>query len=161
MLSDEKEKDRLSIKKAADAVSEAASSREHLDKLEKKKLEKTTSGDNKQSKEEARLLGREGSVESVELKTKTAAAGPVKKAKDTLAVPGSAGTRTQSSVESKAAGGKSTLYESQASHDLSFFLQKERAPISPQIRFVMFQFLFTSKQLKDPLARRDASKPVL
>ena len=37
------------------------------------------------------------------------------------------------------------LYNSQSSHDLSFFLQKEQAPISPQIRFVMFQFLFTSK----------------
>ena len=38
-------------------------------------------------------------------------------------------------------------YESQTSHDLSFFLQQnssQRALISPQIRFVMFQFLFTT-----------------
>ena len=43
-------------------------------------------------------------------------------------------------------------YESQTSHDLSFFLQQQkesgqRALISPQIRFVMFQFLSTSKKL--------------
>ena len=40
-------------------------------------------------------------------------------------------------------------YESQTSHDLSFFLQQEKdlgkvALISSQIRFVMFQFLWTS-----------------
>ena len=38
--------------------------------------------------------------------------------------------------------------ETQNSHDLSFFIQQQkeggqRALISPQIRFVMFQFLFT------------------
>lgn len=41
-------------------------------------------------------------------------------------------------------------YESQTSHDLRFFLQQEKdigkvALISSQIRFVMFQFLWTSK----------------
>jgi hypothetical protein len=41
-------------------------------------------------------------------------------------------------------------YESQASHDLSFFIQQQKdmgqtALISSQIRFVMFQFLFTSR----------------
>ncbi|CAF0719182.1 unnamed protein product [Brachionus calyciflorus] len=41
------------------------------------------------------------------------------------------------------------LYESQVSKDLSFFLQQQKdtsqkALISPQIRFVMFQFLFTT-----------------
>ena len=44
-------------------------------------------------------------------------------------------------------------YETQTSHDLSFFIQQERdtikngqsALISSQIRFVMFQFLWTSK----------------
>lgn len=133
----------MSIKKAADAGSEAASSREHIDKLEKKKLEKTSSTD-KQSKEDERLLGNQESVESIEMKNK--------KSKDSLAVP-SATTRAQSSSVDQTKAGKSTLYESQASHDLSFFLQKERAPISPQIRFVMFQFLFTSKKASNSFAR--------
>ena len=42
--------------------------------------------------------------------------------------------------------------ETQTSHEYSFFIQqqknkKEGPQISPQIRFVMFQFLFTSKQI--------------
>ena len=43
-------------------------------------------------------------------------------------------------------------YETQTSHDLSFFIQQgkdqkdnQTALISTQIRFVMFQFLWTSK----------------
>lgn len=61
----------------------------------------------------------------------------------------SSSTAVRSSLKSGSAKAPHPHYESQASKDLSFFLQQQkdsaqRTLISPQIRFVMFQFLFTT-----------------
>lgn len=109
---------------------EMKSSREsNLDRLEKKKV-------NGSSEELAKRKEFTSKMES-----------PANQNKETSFIT----QVSKETTESKSSGAVVKLvpapYESQTSHDLSFFLQQnssQRALISPQIRFVMFQFLFTT-----------------
>lgn len=70
---------------------------------------------------------------------------PLLSKKDTIETPNDKTNRSST----KSTEIKPQKYETQASHDLSFFVQQQkegnhRTLISPQIRFVMFQFLFTT-----------------
>ena len=85
--------------------------------------------DSEASNEKDKLVDSQNATEMVEIKVENASSPQLKK---------------QTSSNSKKA-----RYEPQNSHDLTFFLQQQkegaqRTLITPQIRFVMFQFLITT-----------------